>query len=222
MKKTIIPDGDSELLLSNNISVRIYEGIEIADELACQYFEGLGAAVDKWAKPDLFRYLLHQYFRAPGNQVSGVEFETLNKNGVAFTYERRRYRLWKRPSNELPPPGWSQAKWEFLNQIPQQGILFSTDEYLSIQHNLAIIMTENSNHRLRDLYLIYPKEAKSKWEPGKAYWKRRIPHPAELGGLAGLGATPPTGPSAPKLADDIEIDSIQSELPWQKQSKQNG
>jgi hypothetical protein len=141
---------------------------------AARFFKG------KRSDDDLFCHLV-RYFAMTSLGKSSAELQQrgaellvdrLNNSGIELRWRSYRIRVWRAPNGMLPPPGVSQRRREFYNQLS----LGLADEG---EINVALLWDADEEGQLLSLWLVCPR---SPMDPKSVHW--RIPVHESTGAVA--------------------------------------
>lgn len=150
-----------------------------AFDVSCQTVQAFfkDTNIDPYLAPNLLRYHTKQYIISNRWKVDGLQVENVANNGLSIYYGKYHLRIWKDQGTELPDPGLSSIKEDFLRQrhMFQPGLWEFDDQ----PENLAILWTMDSKYNLLKLRLAHPVYSIPGEEPLSADWsillKRLLP-----------------------------------------------
>ena len=172
--------GNCETTVSalNDLIALVWEAIEVGTQSVQEYFELRESTVNAALAHNIFRYNAKTYLNENNWKVPELIIHNIPSNGLSVTYRGHHLRIWKETGAELPNPGASKIKYDFLKQIHQElGDLFP-ELFSEKPDNLALIWDVDNEYNIEGVRLVKPYDDSSPEVPIKAEWNIPLEHPA--------------------------------------------
>ncbi len=158
------------------------EGFERGTVVARDYFRERNKRVEITLFNDLVRFWVRDYLNDKGQFVE-VVYQTADipNIGLGLTFGKYDIRIWKAKEGEVPPPGRSRIKREFLNQYVQAEMEFP-GLTRPVELNLALLWRMGPGYQFRGLELACPKSTNGRYSAVDTYWCEPVSHSALIYG----------------------------------------
>ncbi len=154
----------------------LWDALEVGAQNVQNFFET--NKVDRSLSPHIMRYAAKKYIEDNLWKVDGLKLKDISGNGIYLLYKNYHIRVWKFSGKalELPSPGHSHTKDDFLRQRYEQlSLSFDLGEE-KLNDNLAILWDADDKYNLKNLRLSRPQKC-TKEEDIKAEWSIVLDHP---------------------------------------------
>ncbi len=178
MRNTKPPDFDTVAKDLQPLIDLAVEAFERGTVHARDYFQERNKRVDITLFNDLVRFWARDYLNDKGQFVE-VVYQTADiaNIGLSLTFDRYSVRIWKAKEGEIPPPGRSRAKHEFLNQFVQAEMEFPGLPR-PVELNLALLWRMGPGYQFKGLELACPRATNGRYSPVDIYWSEPVGYSA--------------------------------------------
>lgn len=157
----------------------LWDALEVAGQNVHHYFKD-NTKIDSSLSPCIMRYVAKKYLKDNLWRVDSLFLEDLSGNGLSLFYKNYHIRIWKYTGRDLPTPGMSLTKDEFLRQANyEQLTLFSYLDNEKPVDNLVFLWDVDEEYQLKELRLSHPKPSMNTVDI-RADWSIILEHPVSL------------------------------------------
>jgi len=155
------------------LTVLLYEGFEGGLSVTREFFETHGAPICKHLGPAIVRWYVKRFLSDRGHVVQELQQQDMNNNGLGMRFQPYYLRIWKSDDGQLPYPGQSRTKRDFLYQAAYIPFRWN---WSPPKTNLVFLWSTDSEYQGLQLYLACPKENPAQEGAVATEWG---PHPLE-------------------------------------------